>query len=74
MYGNSFESSLVAVANPNKQVLERWAESNGVTGDFASICEDKKAKEFIMGELTKTGKEKKVLKLGRVQNIDIPFE
>ncbi|GJM93558.1 hypothetical protein PR202_ga10123 [Eleusine coracana subsp. coracana] len=59
VYGNSFESSLVAVVNPNKQGLERWAESNGVTGDFASICEDKKAKEFILGELTKTGKEKK---------------
>lgn len=59
MYGNSFESSLVAVVNPNKQALERWAESNGFTADFTSICEDPKAKEFILGELTKTGKEKK---------------
>ncbi|XP_062206515.1 long chain acyl-CoA synthetase 4-like isoform X2 [Phragmites australis] len=60
VYGNSFESSLIAVVNPNKQALERWAESNGVTGDFASICEDPKAKEFILGELTKIGKEKKL--------------
>uniref|UniRef100_A0A0D9V466 Long-chain-fatty-acid--CoA ligase n=1 Tax=Leersia perrieri TaxID=77586 RepID=A0A0D9V466_9ORYZ len=60
VYGNSFESCLVAVVNPNKQALERWAESNGVTGDFASICEDPKAKEFILGELTKIGKEKKL--------------
>ncbi|KAL5219703.1 hypothetical protein ABZP36_024416 [Zizania latifolia] len=59
VYGNSFESCLVAVINPNKQALELWAESNGVTGDFASICEDPKAKEFMLGELTKTGKEKK---------------
>lgn len=63
MYGNSFESSLVAVVNPNKQALERWAESNGVTGEFATICEDPKAKEFILGELTKMGKEKKVRSL-----------
>uniref|UniRef100_A0A0E0JMG7 Long-chain-fatty-acid--CoA ligase n=1 Tax=Oryza punctata TaxID=4537 RepID=A0A0E0JMG7_ORYPU len=60
VYGNSFESCLVAVVNPNKQALERWAESNGVTGDFATMCEDPKAKEFILGELTKTGKEKKL--------------
>jgi len=63
VYGNSFESSLVAVVNPNKQALERWAESNGVTGEFATICEDPKAKEFILGELTKMGKEKKVRNL-----------
>ena len=63
VYGNSFESSLVAVVNPNKQALERWAESNGVTGEFAAICEDPKAKEFILGELTKMGKEKKVRNL-----------
>ncbi|TVU35508.1 hypothetical protein EJB05_17404, partial [Eragrostis curvula] len=59
VYGNSFESSLVAVVNPNKQALERWAESNGVAADFNSICENPKAKEFILGELIKTGKEKK---------------
>lgn len=60
VYGNSFESCLVAVINPNKQGLERWAESNGVSGDFASICGDAKAKEFILEELSKTGKDKKV--------------
>jgi long-chain acyl-CoA synthetase len=48
--------------NPNTQALERWAESNGVTGEFATICEDPKAREFILGELTKMGKEKKVIR------------
>jgi hypothetical protein len=60
VYGNSFESCLVAVVNPNMQGLERWAESKGVSGDFASICADPKAKEFILEQLSKTGKEKKV--------------
>lgn len=60
IYGNSFESFLVAVVNPNKEALEKWAQDNGVSGDFNSICENPKAKEFIIGELTKTGKEKKV--------------
>ncbi|XP_038688105.1 long chain acyl-CoA synthetase 4-like [Tripterygium wilfordii] len=60
IYGNSFESFLVAVVNPNKQALERWAEENGVSGDFNSLCENPLAKEYILGELTKIGKEKKL--------------
>ncbi|OMO79742.1 AMP-dependent synthetase/ligase [Corchorus capsularis] len=60
VYGNSFESYLVAVANPNKQALERWAAENDVTGDFESLCQNPKAKEFILGQLSKIGKEKKL--------------
>ncbi|KAJ8768495.1 hypothetical protein K2173_022587 [Erythroxylum novogranatense] len=60
VYGNSFESFLVAVVNPNQQALERWAQENGVAGDFRSICENPKAKEHILGELAKIGKEKKL--------------
>ncbi|XP_022761056.1 long chain acyl-CoA synthetase 4-like [Durio zibethinus] len=60
IYGNSFESFLVAVVNPNKQALERWADDNGVSGDFDSICQNPMAKEYILGQLTKIGKEKKL--------------
>ncbi|MQL96029.1 hypothetical protein Taro_028700, partial [Colocasia esculenta] len=60
IYGNSFESFLVAVVNPNKPALERWAEENGVNGDFGSLCENPQAKEFILGELTKIAKAKKL--------------
>ncbi|RZC74494.1 hypothetical protein C5167_049977 [Papaver somniferum] len=60
VYGNSFEAFLIAVVNPNKQALERWAEDNGVEGDFYIVCGNSKAKEFIIGELSKIGKEKKL--------------
>ncbi|XVF10422.1 hypothetical protein REPUB_Repub07fG0181500 [Reevesia pubescens] len=60
IYGNSFESFLVAVVNPNMQALERWAAGNGISGDFDSICQNPKAKEYILGELSKIGKEKKL--------------
>ncbi|KAM7525868.1 hypothetical protein LguiA_015770 [Lonicera macranthoides] len=60
IYGNSFESFLVAVVNPNKQAIERWAEENGVSGDFVSLCENPKVKEYLLGELTRIGKEKKL--------------
>ncbi|EXB28672.1 Long chain acyl-CoA synthetase 4 [Morus notabilis] len=60
VYGNSFESFLVAVVNPNKQALECWAEENHISGDFESLCEDPRAKEYIIGELNKVAKEKKL--------------
>nr|CAD1822246.1 unnamed protein product [Ananas comosus var. bracteatus] len=60
IYGNSFESFLVAVVNPNQQALEHWAEQNGVSGDFGTLCENPKAKEYILGELTKTAKANKL--------------
>ncbi|KAI5595262.1 hypothetical protein BDE02_03G126400 [Populus trichocarpa] len=60
VYGNSFESFLVAVANPNQQALEHWAQEHGISGDFKSLCENPKAKEYMLGELTKIGKEKKL--------------
>lgn len=60
IYGNSFESYLVAVVNPNKQAVEHYAESHNISGDFESLCENPKIKEYILGELTRIGKEKKV--------------
>ncbi|KAI4303639.1 hypothetical protein MLD38_039244 [Melastoma candidum] len=60
VYGNSFESFLVAVVNPKKEALEAWAQENEVSGDFESLCSDPRCKEFIIGELSKIGKEKKL--------------
>lgn len=60
VYGNSFESYLVAVAVPNQQVLEDWAKSNGEEGDFTTLCKRPRAQEFILSELTAMGKKKGV--------------
>lgn len=60
VYGNSFESSLVAVVVPNQEAMEGWAKSNGQKGDFASLCKSSEAQEFVMSELTAMGKKKGV--------------
>ncbi|CAD5178226.1 unnamed protein product [Musa acuminata subsp. malaccensis] len=77
IYGNSFESFLVAVVNPNQQALERWAEEKGVTGDFAALCENSKAKEYILEEITKVAKSKKLkgFEIIRALHLEpIPFD
>lgn len=60
IYGNSFESFLVAVANPKPQAIEHWAKDNGVSGDVNTLCENLKVKDYILEQLSKLGKEKQV--------------
>ncbi|KAK9145435.1 hypothetical protein Sjap_005338 [Stephania japonica] len=77
VYGNSFESFLVAVVNPNKQALESWAEDNGLSGDFASLCENPKAKEYIIGQLNKVAKESKLKGFEFIKQVHldpVPFD
>ncbi|KAM7279046.1 hypothetical protein ACFE04_006180 [Oxalis oulophora] len=77
VYGNSFESSLVAVVNANKQEVEQWAAQNGLTGDFNSICEDPRTKDYIIGELAKIAKENKLKGFEHIRGVHldpVPFD
>ncbi|XP_074264987.1 long chain acyl-CoA synthetase 4-like [Silene latifolia] len=77
VYGNSLQSYLVGVANPNKGALERWAEANDIHEDFESLCVNPKAKEYIREELSKIGKEKKLrgFEIMKAVHLDpIPFD
>ncbi|BBN15845.1 long-chain acyl-CoA synthetase [Marchantia polymorpha subsp. ruderalis] len=60
VYGNSFESSLVAVVVPKRDVLEHWAAANGIQGSFEEICNNSEAKQFILKELGTTAKSSKL--------------
>ncbi|KAL5731085.1 long-chain-fatty-acid--CoA ligase [Ranunculus cassubicifolius] len=57
VYGNNFESFLVAVVVPEKKVIEDWAASQNETGDFQSLCEHPKARKYIMDELNSIGRK-----------------
>ncbi|KAJ0475511.1 putative long-chain-fatty-acid--CoA ligase [Helianthus annuus] len=79
IYGNSFESCLVGVVNPYKPAIEHYAGTHNISGDFDSLCENPKIKEYILGELNRIGKEKKViflflLTLQHYTNASIFFE
>ena len=50
----------MAVVVPEKKALEDWAEKNNVTGDFTSLCENAKARKFILDELNTTGQKHQV--------------
>ena len=42
MYGNSYESVLVAVVVPDKKALQAWASDNGVDNSFEELCKNPK--------------------------------
>ncbi|KAF6155763.1 hypothetical protein GIB67_007410 [Kingdonia uniflora] len=60
VYGNSFESFLVAVVIPDKKALEDWATTHNETGDFHSLCQNPRAKKYILDELNSTGRKHKL--------------
>lgn len=60
VYGNSFESFLVAVVVPEKKPLEDWAALNNEKGDFKSLCGNPRARKYILDELNGTGKRRQL--------------
>ncbi|KAK7366684.1 hypothetical protein VNO80_08681 [Phaseolus coccineus] len=77
VYGNSFEAFLVAVINPRKEALEQWAQENAISMDFNSLCEDARAKSYILEELSKIAKAKKLKGFEFIKGVHldpIPFD
>ncbi|GAA0147337.1 ligase [Lithospermum erythrorhizon] len=57
VYGNSFESFLVAVVVPERKSLADWASNNNVDGDFNSLCNNLKARQHVLDEMNSTAKK-----------------
>ncbi|KAK7310370.1 hypothetical protein RJT34_07844 [Clitoria ternatea] len=55
VYGNSFESFLVAVVVPDRKSIEDWALEHNLTDDFKSLCDNIKARKYILDELNNSG-------------------
>ncbi|KAJ4716431.1 Long chain acyl-CoA synthetase [Melia azedarach] len=61
VYGNSFESFLVAVVVPDRKALEDRAVNNlHEAVDFKSLCENPKAKKYILDALNSTAQKHKL--------------
>jgi len=60
VYGNSFESFLVAVVVPERKALEDWAVKHNFTDNLQSLYENPQARKYILDELNSTGKKHQV--------------
>ena len=57
VYGNSFESCLVAVVVPSDKNIMEWAKSQPalVGSSYSQVCSSKAAAELLLKELTAVG-------------------
>jgi long-chain acyl-CoA synthetase len=74
VYGNSYESYLLAVVVPKERDLKSWASSAGVSGSFEEICKDPKAEKYICEEINKTGKKHNLRGFERIKAVILDTE
>ncbi|KAI3789374.1 hypothetical protein L2E82_02167 [Cichorium intybus] len=79
VYGNSFESFLVAVVVPDKIAVEEWAEKNNESGDFVSLCKNSNVRKYVLDELNSEAQKNKLrgfemLKAVHLEPIPFDFE
>jgi len=60
VYGNSYESFLVAVVIPEKKDIQAFAKQQGISGDYSDILKNDKVRKYVMEEVNKAGKAKKL--------------
>lgn len=63
VYGNSFESTLLAVVVPEESAILGWAKDAGVAGGYSDVCASKQTKDHLLQQLNATAKAAK-LKVG----------
>ncbi|PRQ23425.1 putative long-chain-fatty-acid--CoA ligase [Rosa chinensis] len=60
VYGNSFESFLVAVLVPDRKALEDRTAEHHLTDDYKSLCQKIKARKYILDELNSLGQKQQL--------------
>lgn len=60
VYGNSYESFLVAVVIPEKKEVQAFAKQQGISGEYSTLLTNDKVRKYVMEEVNKAGKSKKL--------------
>ena len=56
VFGNSMESTVIAVVVPDEEAVMQWAKDKQKTGSFEELCKDPELAELIQAELRSDGK------------------
>ncbi|KAK9837730.1 hypothetical protein WJX74_003888 [Apatococcus lobatus] len=74
VYGNSYETCLVAVVRPEKAALQEWAESENIEGELSAICEHPKVGEHLVEELERAGKQQQLQGYEMIKAVHVTLE
>jgi len=69
VYGDSFQSCLVAVIIPDAEVLVPWSVGKNLPEGLPQLCQDETVKEMILKDLGLTAKEGKLQGFEQVREI-----
>lgn len=74
VYGNSTESSLVAVANPKENVIMAWAKENNKTEPFEQLITTPEVNKMVLEEIKAVAKQNKLNGFETVKAIHLDIE
>ncbi|XP_027367504.1 long chain acyl-CoA synthetase 6, peroxisomal-like isoform X2 [Abrus precatorius] len=75
VYGDSLNSSLVAVVAVDLDVLKAWAASEGITyNDLAQLCNHPKARAAVLAEMDAAGREAQLRGFEYVKAVTLVLE
>ncbi|KAK7253170.1 hypothetical protein RIF29_37662 [Crotalaria pallida] len=75
VYGDSLNSSLVAVVSVDIDTLKAWAASEGIVyDDLAQLCNDPKARAAVLADMDAAGKEAQLRGFEFVKAVTLVFE
>jgi len=71
VYGDSFQSYLVAVIIPDAEVAKTWANANSKPTELAKLCQDPDFKKAVFEDMKRVGQEAKLMGYEYVQGIHL---
>ncbi|XP_054707375.1 long-chain-fatty-acid--CoA ligase 6-like [Uloborus diversus] len=69
VHGDSLKSCVVGIIVPEMELIVQWAKERNINRDKIKICQHQDVKEFILNEMTLTGKKSGLKSFEQVKDI-----
>jgi len=69
VHGDSFQTYLIGVAVPNKEIVMNLAAELGINGTFEEICQNKQIVDAVLKDITKIGEAAKLYGFEQVKKL-----
>jgi len=71
VYGDSYQSVLVAIVVPDFDAMKDWLRTNNISGSHEELCRNDKVKQAVLADMNKVGKEAKFTGLEYAKDVTL---